>query len=67
MRTFRKYGVMLPFNGTTLHSDIANISELLPDLWWIDILHHTELHGIRVLKFPFLRRNRADILKEINV
>jgi hypothetical protein len=31
------------------------------------INYHTELRGICVLKFPFLRRNRVDILKEINI
>jgi hypothetical protein len=29
---------MLPFNGITLQPNIINISELLPDLWWIDTL-----------------------------
>jgi hypothetical protein len=36
IRTFIKYGVMLPFSGITLRTNIMNISELLPDLWWME-------------------------------
>jgi hypothetical protein len=32
---------------------------------WIN--SHTGIHGIRALRIPFLRTNRVDILKEINV
>jgi hypothetical protein len=34
---FRNYRVMLPSRGITLQLNIENISELLPDLWWMDI------------------------------
>jgi hypothetical protein len=27
---------MLPFSGITLQQNILEISELLPDLWWMD-------------------------------
>jgi hypothetical protein len=30
------FGVMLPFIGTTLTQNTLNISELLPELWWMD-------------------------------
>jgi hypothetical protein len=36
IRTFTKYGVMLALSGITLYQNIKKISELLPDLWWID-------------------------------
>jgi hypothetical protein len=49
MRTFRKYGVMLPFSGITLQQNILKISKLLPDLWWMDKRQYS-LHAIRVLK-----------------
>jgi hypothetical protein len=49
IRTFRKYGVMLPFNGITLQQNIVKISELLPDLRWMDKRQYSA-HAIRVLK-----------------
>jgi hypothetical protein len=36
IRTFRNYGIKLPFSGITLQQDIANTSELLLDLWYMD-------------------------------
>jgi ABC-type Fe3+-citrate transport system substrate-binding protein len=40
---------MLPFGGTTQQPNIVNISELLPDLCWID-KRRTVRYGIRALK-----------------
>jgi hypothetical protein len=43
--------VMPPFSGITSQPSIVNISELLPDLWWIDRRPYSAtLH--RVLKIP---------------
>jgi hypothetical protein len=36
IRTFRQYGVMMPFSGITLRQNIMKIGELLHDLWWMD-------------------------------
>jgi hypothetical protein len=36
IRTFREYGVILPFSGITLQQNILKISDLLPDQWWMD-------------------------------
>jgi hypothetical protein len=64
IRTFRKYDVMLPFSGITLQQNILKISKLLPDLWWMDKRQYS---APCLKKFPFLRRNRVHILKEIKV
>jgi hypothetical protein len=67
IRTISKYGVMLPFSGITLQQNFMKIGKLLHNLWWMDkgpySAHCIPCHK----KFPFLRRNRVDILKEINV
>jgi hypothetical protein len=52
IRTFGRYGVMLPFSGISLQQNILKISVLFPDLWWME-KRPTLLHVIRVLKnFP---------------
>jgi hypothetical protein len=67
IRTFRKYGVMLPFSGITLQQNILKISELLPDLWWMVIRQYRAPCNPCLKNLFFLRINRVDILKEINV
>jgi hypothetical protein len=67
IRTFGKYGVMLPFSGITLQQNILKISELLPDLWWMDKRQYSTPCNPCLNKFPFLRRNRVHILKKIKV
>jgi hypothetical protein len=49
IRTFSKYGFMMPFSGITLQQNIIKISELLPDLWWW-INDSTVLHATRAIK-----------------
>jgi hypothetical protein len=66
-RTFRKYGVVLPFSGITLQQNILKISELFPDLWWMDKWQYGAPGNPCLKKIPFPRRNRVDILEEINV
>jgi hypothetical protein len=46
---------------------IQKISELLPDLLWMNKLQYSAPCNPCVKKFPFHRRKRFDILKEINV
>jgi hypothetical protein len=58
---------MLPFSGIVLQQNILKISELLPDLWWMDKRRYSAPCNPCLKKFPFFRRNRVDILKEINV
>jgi hypothetical protein len=58
---------MLPFSGITLQQNILKISELLPDLWWMDKRQYSGPCNQCLKNFPFFRRNRIDILKEINV
>jgi hypothetical protein len=65
IRTFRKYGIMLPFSGITLQQYILKISELLRDLWWMDKRHYSAPCYPCLKKIPL--RNRVDTLKEINV
>jgi hypothetical protein len=67
IRTFRKYGVILPFSGITLQQNILKISELLSDLWWMVKRQYSTPCNPCLKKFPFLRRNRVGIFKEINV
>jgi hypothetical protein len=67
IRTFRNYGIMMPFSVITLQQNILNISELLPHLWWMDKRQNSAPCNPCHEKIPFLRRNRVDILKEINV
>jgi hypothetical protein len=67
IRTIRTYCVLLPFSGITLQQNILKISELLPDLWWMDKRQYSAPCNPCHEKIPFLRRNRVDILKEINV
>jgi hypothetical protein len=58
---------MLPFSGITLQQNIMKISELLPDVSWLDKRQYSTPCNPCLKKFLFLRRNRVDILKEINV
>jgi hypothetical protein len=58
---------MLTFRGITLQQNILKISKLLPDLWWMDKGPYSAPGNPCLKEFPFLRRNRVDILKEINV
>jgi hypothetical protein len=51
IRTFRKYCVMLPFSGITLQLNMVYITQLLPDLWWIDKLPYIAPWNPR-LKIP---------------
>jgi hypothetical protein len=67
IRTFRKYGVMLPFSGITLQQNILKISELLPYLWSMDKWQYSTPYNTCLKKFPFLLINRVHILKEIKV
>jgi hypothetical protein len=66
-RTFRKYGVTLPFSGITLQQNILKISELLPDLWWMDKRQYSVPCNPCLQKLSLVRRNRVYILKESNV
>jgi hypothetical protein len=67
IRTFRKYGIMLPFSGITLLQNILKISDLFRDLWWMDKRQYNDPRNPCLKKFPFFRRNRVYISKEINV
>jgi hypothetical protein len=58
---------MLPFSGITLIQNVLKIGELLPDLWWKDKRQYSASSNPCHKKFPFLRRNLVDILKEISV
>jgi hypothetical protein len=58
---------MLPLSGITLQQNILNISELLPDLWWMEKRQYSAPRDPCLKKLPFLRRNRVDMLKEIHV
>jgi hypothetical protein len=58
---------MLPFSGITLQQNILKIGELLHDLWWMDKRPYIAPCNPCLKKFTFLRRNRVDILEEINV
>jgi hypothetical protein len=58
---------MLPFSGITLQQNILKISELLPELWWMDKRQLSAPCNPCLKKFPFLRRNRVDILTDVQV
>jgi hypothetical protein len=43
---------MLPFSGITLQQNILKISELLPDLWWMDKRQYSAPSNPRLKKIP---------------
>jgi hypothetical protein len=46
---------------------IPKISDLLPDLWWLDKRQYSDPRNPCLKKSPFSRRNRVYISKKINV
>jgi hypothetical protein len=47
--------------------NIPKISELFPDLWWMDKRQYSTPCNPCLKNFPFLRINHVHILKEIKV
>jgi hypothetical protein len=58
---------MLPIGGITLQQNFLKISELLPDLWWMDNRQYSAPCNPCLKRFTFFPRNLVYILKEIKV